>query len=126
MTDVTLGLPVALADELVEDELADEVVAWRGADVVALLTLAADITSAVTAVVVSKDAFAAIARRLVRHVSETAGDVPELRISVSAPEGMSVLVEVNDVPGRARLAMWVESVIENAARASEGAGTSGE
>jgi len=120
VTDVTLCLPSALAAELVHEELADKVVSWRGADVVALLTLAADITSAVTAVVASKDAFAAIARRLVQHVSETDGDAAEVKISVSAPAGTTILAEFNNDAGQARLEVRVESAMENAVQAAEG------
>lgn len=119
MTDVSIGLPSALAAELVEEGLAEEVIVWRGVDVVTLLTLAADITSAITAVVASRDAFATIARRLVRHVSGSAGDARELRISVSTPGGINILVEVNDEAGRARLEVGVVAAMNNALEATE-------
>jgi hypothetical protein len=114
MGDLTLSLPSGLAAELTREGLAREVIVWRGVDVVTVLTLAADITSAVTAVVASRQAFAEIARRLVHHASAEAGDALEVSISVKNAHGVRVLIETNDTNGLAKLAVRVDAVIEDA------------
>ena len=119
MGDLTLSLPPALAAELTREGLAREVIVWRGADVATVLTLAADITSAVTAVVASRQAFAEIARRLVRHASAEAGGAPEVSISVKNATGVKVLIETNNANGLANLAVRVDALIEDADQARE-------
>jgi hypothetical protein len=119
MSEVILSLPSALAAELTEEDLVSEVIVWRGADVVSLIGLAADLTSAVTAVVATRQSLAAIARRLVHHVSTQAGDSADVSISVTVPHGTSVLVERNDQAGLTRLAVRVESAIQAALAEAE-------
>ena len=111
MTEVTLSLPMDLAAELLEDDLVAEPLVWRGTDVVSLLTLAADTTSAVTAVVVARDSIGAVIRRLVRHAGRPVERNSEVKVYVRSPAGTLVLVEANNVDGLMRLDVKVESVV---------------
>ena len=94
MIEVTLSLPIDLAAELLEDDLVAEPLVWRGTDVVSLLTLAADTTSAVTAVVAC-ESIGAVIRRLVRHASQPVDGNSEVKVRVQSPAGTIVLVEAN-------------------------------
>ena len=120
MENVILTVPSALASSLIADELADEVIVWRGVDVVSLLTLAADATSALTAVVASRQAFAQIAQRLVGHVSDEAADSPDVSVSITAPQGTAVLVETNTPVGLTRLVIRIQAAIQDAIDAQAG------
>lgn len=111
MIEVTLSLPVDLASGLLEDDLVAEPLVWRGADVVSLLTLAADTTSAVTAVVVARESIGAVIRRLVRHASQPVEGNSEVKVCVQSPAGTLVLVEANNVGGLTRLEVKVQSVV---------------
>jgi len=96
------------------DAIAERVNVWRGADVVSLLTLAVDSTSAVMAVVVSRTAIAEIAKRFVQARAKSAGPAPEVTILIKTRGGERVLVEVNDTGGRLRLAALVELAVAEA------------
>jgi len=120
MDEVTLSLPSALVAGLARDHLVTEPIVWRGADVVSLITLAADVTSAITAVVATRQSFAAIARSLVHHASTEAGTSAEVSISVAAPQGSYVLVERNDQAGLQRLTARVNAVLQDVAAEAEG------
>jgi hypothetical protein len=111
---ITIEVPPALAGELMMDGIAERANTWRGADVVSLLTLAVDSTSAVMAVVVSRTAIAEIARRFVQHRVKAAGPAPEVTILIKTRGGERVLVEVNDTGGRLRLAALVELAMDEA------------
>jgi hypothetical protein len=124
MGEVRLSLPAALAAELVADDLVSEPIVWRGADVVSLITLAADVTSAVTAVVASRQSLGEIARKLVHHVSTAAReDSADVSITVTVPQGTYVLVQRNDQAGQHQLAVSVESAMLDAAVRAESAGS---
>jgi hypothetical protein len=114
--EATISLPSDLAAELVAEQLVDEPVVWRGADVVSLVTLAADVTSAVTAVLVSRSSIAAVVQRFVHHAARKAGDAPEVCITVKVGKNTSVLVEENDPAGLTRLTV----VVAAAAKGAEG------
>ena len=111
MIEVTLSLPIDLAEGLLEDDLVAEPLVWRGTDVVSLLTLAADTTSAVTAVVVARESIGAVIRRLVRHASGPVEGNSEVRVYVQSPAGTLVLVETNNVGGLTLLEVKVQSVV---------------
>ena len=111
MIEVTLSLPIDLAEGLLEDDLVAEPLVWRGTDVVSLLTLAADTASAVTAVVVARESIGAVIRRLVRHASGSVEGDSEVRIYVQSPARALVLVETNNVGGLTRLEVKVRSVV---------------
>jgi hypothetical protein len=114
MIEVTLSLPIDLAEGLLEDDLVTEPLAWRGTgtDVVSLLTLAVDTTSAVTAVVVARESIGAVIRRLVRHASGPIEGNSEVKVYVQSPAGTRVLVETNNVDGLTRLEVKVHSVVK--------------
>ena len=78
---------------------------------VSLLTLAADTTSAVTAVVVARESIGAVIRRLVRHASQPVDGNSEVKVRVQSPAGTIVLVEANNVGGLRLLEVKVESVV---------------
>lgn len=111
MTEVTLSLPIDLAAGLLEDDLAAEPLVWRGTDVVSLLTLAVDTTSAVTAVIVARESIGAVIRRLIRHASGPVEENSEVRVHVQSPAGTIVLVEVNNVGGLTHLEVKVQNVV---------------
>lgn len=118
MDEIVLSLPSDLAAQLLAEDVVTEPLVWRGADVVSLLTLTADMTSAVTAVVVARESIGAVIRRFVHHTRQTADDVPDMTVSVQAPAGTRVFVEANNPTGLMRLEVnihnVVEEVIENA------------
>ena len=109
MGEIVLGVPQELAGEFITDELADDVL--RGADVISWLTLAADSTSAIVAVLVAREAIGEIIHRLVRHVGKSCQDEPQVRVSIQTAAGAQVLVDVNDSAGLARLEVSVKAVV---------------
>jgi hypothetical protein len=113
MIEVTLSLPIDLAEGLLEDDLVTEPLVWRGTgtDVVSLLTLVADTTSAVTAVVVARESIGAVIRRLVRHASGPIEGNSEVKVYVQSSAGTLVLVEANNVGGRTQLEVKVQGVV---------------
>jgi hypothetical protein len=120
MNGVILEVPSDFAVELIRDELASEAIVWRGADVISLLTLGADFTSAVTAVVVGRKALATVARRLVHRVGAELGDASEeIAVKIVVGGVIEVLGEQNDPDGRARLVARIEVAIEDAGGASQ-------
>jgi hypothetical protein len=118
MDEIVLSLPSDLAAQLLAEDLVTEPLVWRGADIVSLLTLTADMTSAVTTVVVARESIGAVIRRLVHHTKQTADDVPDVTVSVQAPAGTRVFVETNSPTGLMRLEVNIrkvaEEIIENA------------
>jgi hypothetical protein len=110
MDEITLRVPSGLAAELIEQDLAAEPLVWRGADVVSVLTLVADTTSAVTAVVVARESIGKVIRRLVHHASQTAEEASEVKVSVQSPTGSLVLVEANNADGLRRLEVTVQTM----------------
>jgi hypothetical protein len=82
MDEIVLSLPSDMAAQLITEDVATEPLVWRGTDVVSLLTLTADMTSAVTAVVVARESIGAVIRRFVHHTKQIAEDAPEMTISV--------------------------------------------
>ncbi len=111
MDEITLWVPSDLATELFEQGLAAEPLVWRGTDVVSVLTLAADITSAVTAVVVARESIGAVVRRLVHHASQTAEEASEVKVSVQGPVRTLLVVEANNPGGLMRLEVRVQAVV---------------
>jgi hypothetical protein len=118
MDDVVLSLPSDLAAQLLAEDVATEPLVWRGADVVSLLTLTADVTSTVTAVVVARESIGAVIRRFLHHTKQDANDVPVVTVSVQAPAGTRVFVEANNPTALMRLEVNIlnaaEEIIENA------------
>jgi hypothetical protein len=106
-----ISLPLQVAEDLLEEDLVEEPVVWRGTDVVSLLTLAADMTSAVTAVVVARESIGAVIRRLVHHASQTAGKDAKIKIVVRSAEGTDVVLQVNTSSGVTRLEVDVETLV---------------
>jgi hypothetical protein len=109
-----ITIPQYLADDLLDEGLVTEPVVWRGADVVSLVTLAADMTSAVTAVVVARESLAAVIRRLIHHASQSVEENAEIKIFVQfAEEGPVVAVETNNLSGRTRLEVKVQTAVRD-------------
>jgi hypothetical protein len=109
-----ITIPEYLADDLLEEGLVTEPVVWRGADVVSLVTLAADMTSAVTAVVVARESLAAVIRRLIHHASQSVEENAEIKIFVQFAEGSPVVaVETNNLTGRTRLVVTVQTTVQD-------------
>jgi hypothetical protein len=109
MGEIVIGVPQELAAEFIHDELADDLL--RGVDVVSLLTLAVDGTSAIVAIVVARESIGEVVRRLVRHVGKSREDEPRVRVSIKTAAGTQVLVDVNDSAGLARLEVSVTTVV---------------
>jgi len=118
MDEVVLSLPSDLAAQLLAEGAATEPLVWRGADVVSLLTMTADLTSAVTAVVVARESIGAVIRRFLHHTKRDADDVPDVTVSVQTPAGIRVFVEANNPTALMRLEVNIrnaaEEIIENA------------
>jgi hypothetical protein len=112
MDEIVLSLPSDLAAQLLAEDVVTVPLVWRGADVVSLLTLTADITSAVTAVVVARESIGAVIRQFVHHTKQTADDVPDVIVSVQAPAGTRVFVEANNSTGLMRLEVDIRKVVE--------------
>lgn len=112
MDEIILSLPSDLAAQLLAEDLVTEPLVWRGADVVSLLTLTADMVSAVTTVVVARESIGAVIRRFVHHTRQTAGDVPDMTVSVQAPAGARVFVEANNPTGLIRLEVNIHNVVD--------------
>jgi hypothetical protein len=112
MSEITLWLPTSVAVELVSDGVARETAQTRSVDVVSVLTMVADITSAATAVVVARGSIAAVVRRLLGHVEkdESSG----LSIVVSSAAQGEIIVEVNDPKGFKSIQFRVQTAIERA------------
>jgi hypothetical protein len=108
-----ISLPPQVAEELLEEDLVEEPVVWRGTDVVSLLSLAADMTSAVTAVVVARESIGAVVRRLVHHASQTVEKDAEIKIVIGSAEGTDVLLQVNTSSGVTRLEVDLETLVRN-------------
>jgi hypothetical protein len=109
-----ITIPQYLAGDLLEEGLVTEPVVWRGADVVSLVTLAADMTSAVTAVVVARESLAAVIRRLIHHASQSVEENAEIKIFVQfAEEGRVVVKETNNLSGRTRLEVEVQTAVRD-------------
>lgn len=116
MDDLKLGLPSQLAGELIREGKVGQVITWRGADVISVLTLVADMTSAVTAVVASRRSFAEIARRLVKHAGAKPDDGPAISISITYDNSITMLTEDNNDVGTEKLVSRVLQVLEEASR----------
>jgi hypothetical protein len=118
MNEIVLSLPSDLAAQLLAEDVVTEPLVWRGVDIVSLLTLTAEMTSAVTTVVVARESIGAVIRKFVHHTKQTAGDVPDVTVSVQAPAGTHVFVETNTPTGLMRLEVNIcemaEEIIENA------------
>ena len=114
MDDLTLRLPPRLAGELIEEGKVGQVITWRGADAIGILTLAADMTSAVTAVVASRKSFAEIARRLVRHASAKEGNAQEINIYLTYSNSVTALTVDNNEVGTAKLVNQVLQALDEA------------
>jgi hypothetical protein len=102
MNEIVLSLPSDLAAQLLAEDVVTEPLVWRGVDIVSLLTLTAEMTSAVTTVVVARESIGAVIRKFVHHTKQTAGDVPDVTVSVQAPAGTHVFVETNTPTGLMR------------------------
>jgi hypothetical protein len=111
MDQLIFDLPSDLAAELIKDQLVTEPYVWRGADVVSLLTLCADMTSAVTAVLVARESIASVVRRLVGHVGKSTADAADVTIFVQADGKVRILVGTNNPSGLERLEVQIESVV---------------
>lgn len=109
MIDVTIALPAALADELIAEDLVADV--WRSADVVSILTLAADMTSAVAAVLVARESIRPVIRRMVRHAAETAEGQSHIQVYIQGRAATRVVVEANDAAGLTRLEITLRDVV---------------
>jgi hypothetical protein len=112
MDEIVLSLPSDLATQLLAENVVTEPLVWRGTDVVSLLTLTANITSTVTAVVVARESIGAVIRRFVHHTKQTVGDVPDVTVSVQAPAGARVFVETNNLTGLMRLEVNIRDIAE--------------
>lgn len=112
MDKLIFGLPSDLAAELINDQLVTEPFVWRGVDAVSLLTLCADMTSAVTAVLVARESIAAVVRRLVRHVGKSTRDAADVTIFIQVNGKERVLVEPNSTSGLERLDVQIESLVK--------------
>ena len=108
-----ISIPLDLADELLEEDLVAEPVVWRGAAVVSLMTLAADMTSAVTAVVVARESLGAVIRRLVHHASQAVEEDAEIKVFVQVAAEPVVWVEANNLSGRTRLEVKVQIFVRD-------------
>lgn len=106
-----ISIPSDLADQLLDEDLVAEPVVWRGAGVVSLMTLAADMASAVTAVVVARESLAQVMRRLVGHASQAVEKDAEIKIFIRVGEEIKVLVEANNLSGRTRLEVEVQAAV---------------
>jgi hypothetical protein len=114
MEEVTIGLPSDLAERLLAEDLVTEPLVWRGTDVVALLSMTAEMMSAVTAVVVARESIGAVIRRFVHHSGRASGNVPKVTVSIQAPTGTRVLVEANSADGLTQLEVSIHAVVDEA------------
>jgi hypothetical protein len=112
MDEIVLSLPSDLAAQLLTEDAATEPLVWRGTDVVSLLTLTADMASAVTAIVVARESIGAVIRRFVHHTKQIANDAPDVTVSVQAPTGTRVFVEGNNPAGLMRLEVNIRDMAE--------------
>lgn len=111
MEKMIVEVPAELAETLISERVARKPIAWRGTDIISVLTLAADLTSTMTAVIVSRAAITEFAKSLVRGFARNAEPGAQLTISVRAGEKTKVVIETNDMNGVRKLTAHVEAVI---------------
>jgi hypothetical protein len=119
MDEIILEIPADLAGMLLAERLVKKPIRWRGTDVVGVLTLAADLITATTAVVVGREAITEVARRLVHSLAGRPGAGHEVTVTVKSGSQTKVLVETNNQEGIRRLSAHVEVTIETAMKPDE-------
>ena len=107
-------IPAELASSLIDERVARKPMTWRGADIVSVLTLAADLTSTMTAVIVSRSAIAEFARRLVGGFAKKAANERNLTITVRSGGKTQVIVKSNDAEGVRELSAHIELILRAA------------
>ena len=94
--ELLIEVPADLAGYLIAAQVARKPATWRGADVVSALTLATDLTSTMTAVIVARSSIAEFARSLARRLSKDAGGKQDLTITIRTGTGKQVIIQAND------------------------------
>jgi hypothetical protein len=111
MDNMIVEVPAELAETLISERVVRKPITWRGADIISVLTLTADLTSTMTAIIVSRAAITEFARSLVRGFARNAAPEAQLTISIRAGEKTEIVVETNDSNGVRRLTAHIEAVM---------------
>lgn len=110
MESMIIEVPTELAGPLIDERVARKSMVWRGADIVSVLTLATDLTSTMTAVVVSRSAIAEFAKSLAHGFAKTTNE-RTLTISVRSRGETQIIVKSNDTFGIQELCTHIELIL---------------
>lgn len=111
MENIIIKVPTELAELVIDERVARKRKALRGTDAISVLTLAADLTSTVTAVIVSRAAIAEFARSLARGFARKADDERSLTITVESHGQTQIIVKPNNTKGIQELSAHIEVII---------------
>lgn len=115
--ELIIEVPADLAGHLIAERVARKPVTWRGADVVSALTLATDLTSTMTAVIVARSSIAEFARSLAHRLSKDASGKRDLTITIRTGTGTQVIIQANDQEGIRKLAAQITSTMDDIRKA---------
>jgi hypothetical protein len=115
--ELIIEVPADLAGYLIAEQVARKPVTWRGADVISALTLATDLTSTMTAVIVARSSIAEFARSLAHRLSKDAGGKQDLTITIRTGSGAQVIIQANDQEGIRKLAAQITLTMDNIRKA---------
>ena len=106
-----------LAGYLIAEHVARKPVTWRGADVVSAWTLATDLTSTMTAVIVARSSIAEFARSLAHRLSKDAGGKQDRTITIRTRTGTHLITQANDEEGIRKLTALVTLTMDDIRKA---------